>query len=74
MVNRLLKLKLTRFSKNQLTAAFNQNSNQSEGQIKIMKNYSLIKEEEIFGQNGVLFEVIDPKVEFLIKHLVESIE
>lgn len=74
MINRLLKMKLVRFNKNNLTSAFNQTSNQSEGQIKIMKNYNLIHEEEILGSHGVIYEIIDPKVEFMIKHLVESIE
>lgn len=75
MINRILAVKLNRFTSKDLTKAFNQNNSQSEGQIKLMKSYRLIKEDEILGSNGTkIYEVIDPKVEHLVTRLIPRIE
>lgn len=75
MINKILRLKMTRFTHKDLTSALNQNDNQSIGQIKIMITYRLIREEEFPDTNGMkIYEIIDPKVEFMIKHLIENIE
>jgi hypothetical protein len=75
MINKILGLRLTRFTVKQLNEAYNQNIPQSEGQIKLMINYKLICEEDILGPNNIkYYEVIDPKVEFLIKRIVVKIE
>lgn len=75
MINKLLRLRITRFTYKDLTLALNQNDNQSQGQIKIMIGYRLIKEEEFSDVNGMkIYEIIEPKVEFMIKHLIENIE
>ncbi|MFV8374005.1 P-loop ATPase, Sll1717 family [Flavobacterium sp. GSP11] len=75
MINRILAVRLARFTIKQLTDTFNQNPAQSEGQIKLMINYRLIREDDILGPNNVkYFEVIDPKVEFLLKKSVTKIE
>ncbi|WP_156965043.1 P-loop ATPase, Sll1717 family [Kaistella solincola] len=75
MINRLLQLKKTSFSKKELTTYFSQTAAQSEGQIKLMQNYGLVRKEEILlDKDTELYEIIDPKVEFLIKHLEDRIE
>lgn len=75
MINRILAVKLTRFSHKDLNKTFNQNNAQSIGQLKIMSEYKLIREEDILGPNNTrIYEVIDPKVEFMIKRLVPKIE
>lgn len=75
MINRVLKIKLTRFTLKDLTNTFNQNTSQSEGQIKIMLQYKLIREDDILGNAGEkYFEVVDPKVEYLIRRGITSIE
>ncbi len=75
MINRILAIKLTRFTIKQLTDTFNQNSPQSLGQIKLMINYRLIREDDILGPNSIkYYEVIDPKVEYLVKRLIPKIE
>lgn len=75
MINRLLKVRLNRFTTSQLTKTFNQTSSQSVGQIKIMQQYKLVREDEILGNNGEhYYEVIDPKVEYLIKRGITQIE
>jgi Cdc6-like AAA superfamily ATPase len=75
MINRILAVKLNRFTSRDLTRAFNQNNSQSEGQIKLMKSYKLIREDDILGPNSVkIYEVIDPKVEFLVRRLIPKIE
>ncbi len=75
MIKRLLTMQLTRFTVKQLNDTFGQGTAQSEGQIKIMENYKLIREDDILGLNNeVYYEVIDPKVEYLIKHAITSIE
>jgi len=75
MINRILAVKMTRFTIRQLTETFNQSIAQSEGQIKLMINYKLIREDDILGPNNTkYFEVIDPKVEYLIKRLVPRVE
>lgn len=75
MINRLLDMKRIRFSKRDLTNHFSNNTNQSEGQIKLMQNYGLIIKEELMSErDSEVYEICDPKVEFLIKHLVDRIE
>lgn len=75
MINRLLILKLYRFTHKDLTSTLKQKDTQSFGQIKLMINYRLIREEEFPDDNGIkIYEVIDPKVKFMIKHLIERIE
>lgn len=75
MINRILSVRQARFTVKQLTNAFNQNPSQSEGQIKLMLNYRLIREDDILGPNNIkYYEVIDPKVEHLLKRAVLKIE
>lgn len=75
MVNRLLSMKLISFDRENLTKHFNQSDNQSIGQIKVMVSYNLIREEEILGVNKLKrYEIIDPKIKFLIKHQIHRIE
>lgn len=75
MINRILAVKLIRFTAKQLTDTFNQNIAQSDGQIKLMLGYKLIREDDILGNNNAkYYEVIDPKVEFLIKRAITRVE
>jgi hypothetical protein len=75
MINRLLAVRQARFTAKQLTDTFNQNTSQTDGQIKIMINYKLIREDDILGTNNVkYYEVIDPKVEYLIRRSITKIE
>lgn len=75
MINRLLKMKLIRFDESQMNNFFRQNISQTNGQIKIMINYNLIKEEEILGDSGQkIYEIIDPKIIYLIKNTIENID
>lgn len=75
MINRILKVRLNRFSVKQLTITFNQNTPQSLGQIKIMQQYKLIREDEILGiNNESYYEVIDPKVVYLVRRGITEIE
>ena len=75
MINRLLRVRVSRLTAKDLTLTFNQNQNQSEGQLKIMLQYKLIQEDDILGPNNEkYYEVVDPKVEYLIRRGVTSIE
>lgn len=75
MINRILTVRLTRFTLKQLTDTFNQSVAQSEGQIKLMKQYKLVREDDILGNNGAkYYEVIDPKIQYLIRRTVIKIE
>lgn len=75
MINKILGVRQIRFTAKQLTDTFNQSPAQSEGQIKIMIGYSLIQEDDILGANNVkYYEVIDPKVELLLKRAITKIE
>ncbi len=75
MINRILAVRLTRFMAKNLTEVFNQTNSQTDGQIKLMLNYRLIREDDILGANNAkYYEVIDPKVEFLIKRTITKIE
>ncbi len=75
MINRLLKVRIARFTAKQLTNTFNQTTAQTTGQIKIMKQYKLIQEDDILDpEDGACYEVIDPKVEYLIRRGILSIE
>lgn len=75
MINRLLYMQLSRFTIKQLTETYNQNNAQSEGQVKIMIGYKLVREDDILGaDNTAYYEVVDPKVEFLIKNAITKIE
>lgn len=75
MINRILAIKLNRFTSRDLTQTFNQNNSQSEGQLKLMKSYKLIQDDDILGPNNVkIYEVIDPKVEYLVRRLIPKIE
>lgn len=75
MINRLLKLKLFDFTYKDMSSILEQNDNQSEGQISLMIRYKMIREDELTMRKGLrVYEIIDPKIKFLIKHLVERIE
>lgn len=75
MINRILGVRLTRFTIKQLADTFNLNAPQSEGQIRLMINYRLIREDDILGPNNIkYYEVIDPKVEYLIRRIITKIE
>ncbi|AZI26452.1 hypothetical protein EA772_14310 [Pedobacter sp. G11] len=74
MINRILAIKLTRFTLRNLSDTFNQPASQSEGQIKKMIQYELINEEEILSNtNAKFFEIIDPKVSYLIRRAINRI-
>lgn len=74
MIQRLLAVKLLRFSLKDLQETFKQSVGQSEGQVKVMMGYKLIEEDDILGTNGQKFyEVIDPKVEYLIKRAITNL-
>jgi len=72
MINRILAMRLIQFTTKHLTDTFKQSAAQSIGQIKLMIDYKLIREEEILGANN--YEVMDPKIEFLIKRGILKIE
>ncbi|MDQ6471437.1 hypothetical protein RB619_12345 [Flavobacterium sp. LHD-80] len=75
MINRILGVRLIRFTVKQLAETYNLNGPQSDGHIKLMINYRLIREEDILGPNNIkYYEVIDPKVEYLVKRIVTKIE
>ena len=75
MINRILTVRQTRFTQKQLTDTFNQTIAQSEGQIKLMTQYKLVREDDILGNNGAkYYEVIDPKIEYLIRRTITKIE
>lgn len=75
MINRLLKVRQTRFTLKHLTDTFNQRAAQSEGQIQLMIQYKLVKEDNVFEKNGVRsFDVLDPKVIFLITRGITQLE
>lgn len=75
MINRILTVRQTRFTAKQLTDTFNQTSAQSDGQIKLMIQYKLVCEDDILGNNGAkYYEVIDPKIEYLVRRTVTRIE
>jgi len=75
MINRLLRVRLTRFAIKDLTKAFNQRTAQSDGQIKLMLQYKLIRIDEVFGNNNIrYYDVIDPKVIFLIRRGITRID
>ena len=75
MINRILAVRLTRFTVKDLNRTFKQSNAQSDGQIKLMKSYKLIREDDILGgDNKKIYEILDPKVEYLIKRIVIKIE
>ncbi|WP_272022152.1 P-loop ATPase, Sll1717 family [Olleya namhaensis] len=75
MINRILKTRLNRFHIKHLSDAYNQRTAKSEGQIKLMIQYKLIKEDEVLGENKIrYYDVIDPKVEYLIRRGILKIE
>lgn len=75
MINRLLTVKRLIFTSRTLNEVFNQKNPASEGQIKIMQQYKLIREDEILDLSGLKsYEVIDPKVAYLIKRNILKIE
>lgn len=75
MINKILQIKLTVFTAKNLTDTLRQTTSQTEGQLKLMISYKLIKENEIHDNNGhILYEVTDPKIVFLVKNTVSSVE
>ncbi|WP_237275668.1 P-loop ATPase, Sll1717 family [Tenacibaculum ovolyticum] len=75
MINRILKTRQNRFHIKHLSDAYNQRTAKSEGQIKLMIQYKLIKEDEVLGENKIrYYDVIDPKVEYLIRRGIMKIE
>jgi hypothetical protein len=75
MINRILKVRQIRFTIKHLTDTFNQRTSQSDGQLKLMIQYKLIKEDDVLGENKIrYYDVIDPKVEFLIRRNITAIE
>lgn len=74
MINKILSTKNNRFTAKILADTLNQNNAQSEGQIKLMKKYRLIREEEIMMENSLKsYEVIDPKIEFMLSRSISRI-
>ncbi|TYC14799.1 hypothetical protein ES677_05310 [Bizionia gelidisalsuginis] len=75
MINRILKTRLTRFHIKHLNDAFNQRTAKSEGQINLMIQYKLIREDEVLGDNKIkYYDVIDPKIDYLVRRGVMKIE
>lgn len=74
-INKILQVKLTRFTLKNLSDTFTLSPAQAEGQIKLMIKYNLVREDDIMGANDVkYYEVIDPKIMFLIRRAITKIE
>ncbi len=74
MINKILSTKNKRFTAKILSDTLNQSSSQSDGQIKLMKKYRLIREEEIMMDNSSKsYEVIDPKIDFMLSRSISRI-
>jgi hypothetical protein len=75
MINRILRVRKIEFSISDINTIFNQRSSQSEGQIKTMLNYNLIKANQVYGQGSTqYYTVVDPKVKYLIKRATISLD
>ncbi|MGL4852886.1 MAG: P-loop ATPase, Sll1717 family [Phocaeicola sp.] len=75
MINKLLILKLERFITKDLTNGLKQNPRKSVIHTKLMLEYKLIREEDIPDKSGQkVYEVIDPKISYMISKMVNSIE
>jgi hypothetical protein len=74
MINKILSTKNKRFTVKILSDTLNQSNSQSEGQIKLMIKYRLIREEEIMMDSGSKsYEVIDPKIVFMLSRSISRI-
>jgi hypothetical protein len=70
-INRLLRLRKTQFSIEDLNAAFTQKSNISIKHIETMVKLGLIKENYMKTPQGDnMYEIVDPKIKFLIKRQI----
>jgi len=75
MINYLLQVRLVRFNFKDLKDTFGLTNSQADGRLKLMVQYKIIKADEIRGANDVqYYDVIDPKIEFLIRRGETSIE
>ena len=75
MINRILAVRQTRFTAKMLTDTFSQSSAQTDGQLKLMMQYRLIREDEIHSNQGAkYFDVTDPKIQYLIRRGISRIE
>lgn len=74
-INKILSVKNGRFTQKILTDTLNQNAPKSDGQIRLMKKYRLIREEEVMMDSGSKsYEVIDPKIIFMLSRSILRIE
>lgn len=75
MINKLLFFKSDRFTEKEYTSALKQPQKQSLNEIKTMLGYKLIHEEDIPNPDGeIVYEIIEPKISYLIKNMVSHIE
>lgn len=75
MINKLLVLERDYFTEKEFTSAWKQSQKQSLNEIKTMLGYKLIHEEEIPNPDGEkVYEIIEPKISYLIKNMVSHIE
>lgn len=75
MINKLLFLKKERFTEKEFSSTLKQSQKQSTNEIKTMISYKLIREEDIPDLNGEkVYEIVDPKISYLIKNMIDHIE
>ncbi len=75
MINKLLLLKKERFTEKELSSTLKQPQRQSMNEMKTMIGYKLIREEDIPDLNGEkVYEILDPKISYLIKNMIDHIE
>ena len=74
-INKLLSMRHVRFTQQKLEDGLNLQDHQALGYIRQMVNFGFIREEEILSESGKkIYEIIDPKIAFMIKHQVGMIE
>lgn len=74
-INRLLKLRKTQFSINDLNMTFSQKNNVSNKHIEAMLKLGLIKENYMQTTEGdKVYEIIDPKIKYLIRRQIMEID
>lgn len=75
MINKLLLIKSDRFTEKDFSSILKQPQKQSSNEIKTMLGYKLIREEDIPNLDGEkVYEIIEPKISYLIKNMVSHIE
>lgn len=75
MINKLLFLKSDSFTEKEFSSAWRQSQRQSLNEIKTMLGYKLIHEEDIPNLDGEkVYEIIEPRISYLIKNMITHIE